>query len=127
MAEQHSLFVFDRQVMQFILNQPFGEALCIGRFLLLSFHEPILGGMLLSLILTATVCLLKYIFSLQGKWECFSLLPSILVIWYLVQKGSNLYYQQEPSVVFLWPVALLLCTGVIAILKRCFLKKRNQK
>ena len=59
MAEQHSLFVFDRQVMQFILNQPFGEALCIGRFLLLSFHEPILGGMLLSLILTATVGLLK--------------------------------------------------------------------
>ncbi|MCL3854341.1 DUF6057 family protein [Parabacteroides sp. GYB001] len=127
MAEQHSLFVFDRQVMQFILNQPFGEALCTGRFLLLSFHEPILGGMLLSLILTATVCLLKYIFSLQGKWECFSLLPSILVIWYLVQKGSNLYYQQEPSVVFLWPVALLLCTGVIAILKRCFLKKEKPK
>lgn len=120
MAEQHSLFVFDRQVMQFILDQPLGELLCFGRFLLLSFHAPWLGGFFMSVILTATVYLIKYIFSLQGKWEWLSLLPSIGVMGYLVHKGLNLYYQQEPSVVFLLPVFLLFLSGVIAILKRCF-------
>lgn len=123
MAEQYSLFTSDRQAMQFILSQPLGEAYYWGRFLLLSFHEPWLGGLLMSVILTGTVCMVKYIFALHGKWGWLSLLPSFLIVWCLVHKGLNLYYQQEPSVVFLWPLALLCGTGLIAVIKRCFFHK----
>lgn len=127
MAEQHSLFVFDRQVMQFILDQPLGGLLCFGRFMLLSFHVPWLGGLLLSAILTGATCLLKYIFGLRGKWEWLSLLPSTLIATYLVHKGLNLYYQQEPAVIFLYPVACLFCLGVIAALKRIFYSAKEKK
>lgn len=128
MAEQHSLFVFDRQVMRFMLDQPLGGLLCAGRFMLLSFHFPLLGGFLLSAILTGAVCLVKYIFALPSKWEWLSLLPSILIIILLVHKGLNLYYQQEPAVIFLYPSVLLLAAGVIAVLKRVFYrgKKKNR-
>lgn len=100
MAEQYSLFAFDQQIMEFILDQPGGKLYWFGRLLLLSYHEPWIGGFLMPVLLTGTVCLVRKSFALQGKWEWISLLPSILVLWYLIQKGQNLYYQQEPSVVF---------------------------
>lgn len=115
MAEQYSLFAFDQQIMDFLLNQPGGKVYWFGRFLLLSYHEPWIGGLLMSILLTGTVCLVRKSFSLQGKWEWISLLPSILVLGYLIQKGQNLYYQQEPSVVFLWPLAVFMLAALVAI------------
>lgn len=115
MAEQYSLFAFDQQIMEFILDQPGGKLYWFGRLLLLSYHEPWIGGFLMSVLLTGTVCLVRKSFALQGKWEWISLLPSILVLWYLIQKGQNLYYQQEPSVVFLWPLAVFILAALISI------------
>lgn len=115
MAEQYSLFAFDQQIMEFILDQPGGKLYWFGRLLLLSYHEPWIGGFLMSVLLTGTVCLVRKSFALQGKWEWISLLPSILVLWYLIQKGQNLYYQQEPSVVFLWPLAVFILATLVSI------------
>lgn len=115
MAEQYSLFAFDPQMMDFILNQPGGKIYWFGRLLLLSYHEPWAGGLFMSVLLTGTVCLVKKAFALRGKWEWIALLPSMAVIWYLIQKGENLYYQQEPSVVFLWPLAVFMLAAFVSI------------
>lgn len=115
MAEQYSLFAFDQQIMEFILDQPGGKLYWFGRLLLLSYHEPWIGGFLMSVLLTGTVCLVRKSFALQGKWEWISLLPSIMVLWYLIQKGQNLYYQQEPSVVFLWPLTVFILAALVSI------------
>ena len=40
MSEQYSLFAFDQQIMEFILDQPGGKLYWFGRLLLLSYHEP---------------------------------------------------------------------------------------
>ena len=55
MSQQTSYFAWDKTLMSFILSQDWGWLYAAGRFLLLGFHYPLLGGCLLALMLTPTI------------------------------------------------------------------------
>lgn len=106
MAEQHSLFVWDSQVMKFLLDQPLGWLFAIGRFCLLSFYYPLLGALLLSLCYAVGIRFLIPLF--PSRWEWIAAVPALEILFYQVSQGLNLYYQSEPGIIFVAPILLLL-------------------
>ncbi len=123
MAGQYSFFSFEEETMRFVREQPGGVFLCLGRFLLLTFHAPLLGGCVWAFLMTGIVCLTKYTFGLYGRREWLSLLPSGFVSIWMLHKGLNLYYQAEPAWVFLLPLGVLAGISLAACLRRAFAKR----
>ena len=60
-AEQNSYLAFDATIMQNVLDLKWAPYYIIGRFLLLSYHYPVFGSLLMASILTGISCLLKYL------------------------------------------------------------------
>ena len=68
-ASRMSFFAFDETLMRFLTDKPGGYLLALGRWMLLLFKYPWAGGLLLSLMLTATVALLDYALRLPARWR----------------------------------------------------------
>ena len=122
MAAQYSFFSFEEEAMHFVREQPGGWFYVVGRFLLCLFHEPWLGGFVWALLLAGSVCLFQYGANLRGKYEWLSVLPVCLVGLGFLHRGLNLYYQSEPSWVFLVPLALFAGMFLLALGRFFFLQ-----
>lgn len=116
-ASRMSFFAFDETLMRFLTDKPGGYLLALGRWMLLLFKYPWAGGLLLSLMLTATVALLDYALRLPARWRWTTQLLPAAVLAYLVGLGLNLFFKGEPGLTFLLP-ALALLIGVMAALVR---------
>lgn len=127
MSEQYSMFAFDKLLMEHTLNLPFGWLIVCGRLMLLTFHYPVLGGLILSLILTLIVWIINYLFNLKGIKSIFPIILPFAFLSYLISKGINLYYQQEPSITFIIPGIALLIVSILALLKRVISRKPIRK
>lgn len=55
------------------------------------------------------------VFYMAEQYSLFAFDQQIMVLWYLIQKGQNLYYQQEPSVVFLWLLVVFILAALVSI------------
>lgn len=117
LCEQSSFFAFDEGQMLFILQQPFGPFAVAGRFLLLLFHYPWLGGLVWAGMLTAITWFLIYLLALRGHWRCLALLPVAVFVGWMLSLGFNLFYQHEPSVVFSIPLPVFVVLGVLSLIK----------
>lgn len=125
-AAEANFVTSDATQMKFMLDQDFGWFYCPARYLLLTFSQAWLGGLVLSLLLTATVWLADYALRLPASWRGASaLLPGLLLAW-MLWRGTSLYYKNEPSVIFALPVLLLVFAAIAAALVRCIRRPKKQ-
>lgn len=125
-AEQDSFFSFDQDSMAYVLSQPWGYIYWGARFLLLSYKSAWAGGLLLSLIFTATAWLIDYCFKTPWRLRGLAFHLPIFVLAFFVYRGLNIFHKNEPGIIFLVPVALLFLSAFMALLVRIFSKKKEQ-
>ncbi|MDD7252060.1 MAG: DUF6057 family protein [Prevotellaceae bacterium] len=123
MAEQNTYFAFDRVAMYDVLSTPGGWLIMAGRFFLLSFHWPLLGGLVLSLLLTIIAWLIDYVFRLRGWWRALSVIPSYAFLAYIVSIQLNLYYELDPGILFYVPLIALAVMTVVTLIVRLVSKR----
>ena len=121
-AQQESYIAADGTVMDFLLSRPGGRLYWAARWLLASYKNVWIGGLLLSAILTGGACQAAHILRKVAKparpmsesavvGAAFILPAAILAA--MVAEGTNLYYKFEPSRIFIWPIFCLL--GLAAV------------
>lgn len=124
-AEQESFVCADAEAMKFVLDQPFGYLVWLGRYLLLVYKSKWTGGLVLAALLTATACQLDYIFRIPAAWRGVSfLVPFGLLAWF-ASKGTLLYHMAEPGWVILLPLLVFLCCFAVACCVRLFRKRSS--
>lgn len=117
-CEQNSFFAFDPILMKNISSMEWGSLMLFGRFLLISFHYPFIGGFIISLILVSFVLLFCYLCGNQKKLYFIPLLMVFAFVFFLLNSGYNLFYQRESSIVFIIPSVGLFIVFILALLKR---------
>lgn len=122
-AEQYDYLAFDKTIMQNILDMNTGILILIGRFLLLSFHYSLFGGFVMAVILTLAAWLLDYGFHLKGFARLFVFVFPILYLAWEVFQGFNLYYQNEPAYIFVYPFIALFLAFIMAVVVRLKTKR----
>lgn len=123
-AAEANFVTSDAMQMKYVLDQRFGWLYWPARYVLLTFSQAWLGGLVMSLLLTAAVALADYALRLPASWRGASaLLPGALLGW-MLWRGTSLYYKNEPSLIFVLPFVLLAVLALAAVLVR-FLKRRR--
>lgn len=116
-AEENFISTNETQ-MRFLTLQSWGWLYCIGRWMLLVFKSKLLGAILYSLVLTGVTVLADYICRLPRSLRGLgSIIPTAILFWVLY-RGTNLYYKFEPSLFILYAVIALLVLAVIALVLR---------
>ena len=112
-------FITDNSTqMEFLTSQAWGTIYCWGRWILCSMSNLYVGAALLSLILTLTAVLADKALCIPRAWRGVSaLVPAAIVLWF-IHRGLNIYYKEEPSLVFIVPIAALLVTATLALVGR---------
>lgn len=114
-AAEANFICSDNTQMYFLTSQAWGTIYCWGRWLLTTMSHLYLGAALLSLILTLTVVLADKAFGVSRRWRGLTaFIPSAVVFW-MIYKGLNLYYKDEPSLIFLVPALVLIVAAVLAL------------
>ncbi len=113
-AEQDSFFAFDASQMKHLTDQSGGYLYWVMRGLLLSFKSAWLGGFLLSLLLAASAWFVNKAFRTPASLCGLAFLLPMSVLAFFVYRGLNIWHKQEPSFVFLLPLALFVLTGLFA-------------
>lgn len=123
-AEQNSYLAFDATIMQNVLDLKWAPYYIIGRFLLLSYHYPVFGSLLMASILTGISCLLKYLLPKNNYIQVLAVLVPLAYVCFIAYRGFNLFYQREPGTIFAFPFSVLLVLSVVVILVRILSKHR---
>ncbi len=99
MAREYSFFSTDHVLVHGLWQQPFGSLWLLGRAFLVLFRWPLLGGLLVALLLTASTSLTAYCLRLRPHtpWRALQYLPAIAWMAWVSWQGLNLYYEKEPG------------------------------
>ncbi|MBR1682501.1 MAG: hypothetical protein IJ767_03555 [Bacteroidaceae bacterium] len=99
MAREYSFFAADETLMHGLWQQPFGTLWITGRALLTLYRWPWGGGLVVALLLTASVWLTDYCLRLRpgSWWRGLGYLPATAWMTWVAWKGLNLYFQGEPG------------------------------
>lgn len=104
----------DATQMKFLTDLSWGYAFWGARFLLLSYKSVWAGSIFLSLLLTLTAVLADRALRMPRAWRGVSaIVPGAIAGW-IIWRGTSIYYKNEPSLIFLVPVAALIVTGIAA-------------
>lgn len=114
----------DMTTMNFLTSQDWGWIFYIGRWMLLPFLSKWVGAAIMALVLTASTSLLDRALGLSARLGglC-SFVPALALAW-ILYRGTNIYHRNEPSLIILVPMAILLFSAIIA-LAAWMLRKRN--
>lgn len=124
-AQQESFVVCDAEMMRHLTQKEWGTLYYWGRWLLLPYKWAWLGALVLSAMLTLATYLADKALRVRRKWCGVSaLLPTMLLAW-MVWRGTSLYYKNEPSLIVLLPIGLLLTT-LVAWGVSCWLPERRE-
>lgn len=123
MIRENSFFAFDQLLMQYETCKPYGMLWTVGRGLLMLYRYPLLGGAVLSLILTSSCWLLGYAMRLSARWRWIQWLPLAIYTGIITYQGVNSYYEKETGMAFGIPVAIWTILVVWGIIIRSFSKK----
>jgi len=124
-AEQESFILADSESMKFLTDTPFGWLFVAGRWMLLVFKSKWVGGLVLSMLLTATACQVSYLLRLPERWRGAAFLVPLAELAWMVSQGTNLYYKSEPSRILLLPVLTLVVLLLLSLLCRIFRKAKQ--
>ncbi len=117
-AEQDSFVTFNAEQMRFLTDQSCGYLYWGARFLLLSFKSAWLGGLLLSLILTATAWAVNATLRTPKRLLGLGFIVPMALLAYFAYRGLNIWHKNEPGLIFLYPIGLLLTTTVLALVAK---------
>ncbi len=113
-AEQDSYVSTSSETMHFLLSQPLGAVYACSRWALLLFKSPWLGAFVLAGVYTLTARLLDYATCLPRRWEGLGFLAAGGQLAWMLYKGINLYYKNEPSLFLLIAAIVLVVSGILA-------------
>lgn len=123
MVRENSFFAFDKTLMTYEISKPYGILWCIGRALLTTFRYPWLGGLLLSLMLTASCWLFGYALRLKPVLRWIQYLPLGIFTSIFTYQGLSNYFEAESGHVMGIPFCILVILLVWAIIIRSFSRK----
>ena len=115
-AEQDMYISSAPESMAYLLTQPLGHLYYASRWVMLLCKWAALGGAFLALVMTLTAAAADYAFCLPRKLRGLGFLIPVAEIAWMVWRGVNLYYKNEPSMVVLVPLAALAVVLVLALL-----------
>lgn len=124
-SQQSSYFAWDATLMHFLLQQDFGWLYAAGRLLLTTFHYPVLGGLLLSVMLTLCAWLVQRIAGFRGWLRAIPPLLPFLFLFYFVFLDYSVNYHRETSLLMLFPLVALVVLSVLLAVKRVVFRKRK--
>ena len=102
MAREYSFVAPDSVLMHGLWQQSFGSLWIVGRILLTLYRWPLVGGLLVALLLTASTWLTAYCLRLrpESRWHLLACIPAVTWMSWVAWRGLNLYYQREPGIAF---------------------------
>ena len=102
MAREYSFVAPDSVLMHGLWQQSFGSLWIVGRILLTLYRWPLVGGLLVALLLTASTWLTAYCLRLrpESRWHLLACIPAVAWMSWVAWRGLNLYYQREPGIAF---------------------------
>lgn len=126
-TEQNSYITTSSESMYYLLSQPLGRLYRLFRWPLLLFKWAWLGGLVLAAVYTLTARLTDYALQLPRKWEGIGFLVPIAELIWIMVRGTNLYYQTEPSKFIIVATGSLLVTALLALITKWITLKRTPK
>ena len=96
-SQQHTYFAFDTLLLKEVTIFWYGWAIVIGRFILLAFHYPIIGGCVYAAVLTLIAYLINYIFKCRGYASLIGIAVPFAWLFFLISLRLNLFYRYETS------------------------------
>lgn len=125
-TEQESYISTSSDTMYYLLSQSMGRLYWLFRWALLVFKWPFVGGAVLALIYTLTARLADVGFGVKRRWEGLGFVVPVAQMGWMMGRGFNLYYKNEPSLFILIAVIVLAAVAVVALITT-FLKKHQNK
>ena len=128
-AEQDMYISSAPESMIYLLTQPLGHLFYASRWVMLLCKWAALGGAFLALVMTITAAAVDYAFCLPRKLRGLGFVVPIAEIAWMVWRGTNLYYKNEPSMVVLVPLtamAVALILALLVALARHFAKRTKK-
>lgn len=126
-AEQESYISTSPDTMHYLLSQPFGKVYWLSRWVLLLFKYPIVGGVLMAAIYTLTAWLADKAFCVKSQWKGIGFILPVAQIGWILYRGFNLYYKNEPSLFIVVAFAVLAVVALLALASWFINRKKEQK
>lgn len=126
-AEQNSYITTSTESMYYLLSQPMGHLYWLSRWALLLFKWSWLGGLALAAVYTLSARLTDYALQLPRKWEGIGFLVPVAELVWIMVRGTNVYYQTEPSQFIVVAIGVLLITALLALISKLVTLKRTPK
>ena len=124
---EENYFSFEALPMAYVLREPLGHVLWIGRFLMLPFHWQWVGGLYLAALLVISGWLADKALACKAQWRGIGfVLPALLLAW-ASWRGYNLFLRNEPSLLILWVWGLLIVSALAAGVKALLRKKTAEE
>lgn len=124
-AEQESYVSCSPDTMHYLLSRSWGWLFYAMRWPLLLFKWTALGAFFMAIIYTLTARLIDYSLCLPRCLEGFGFLGVVAQLCWVVGRGTNLYFQTEPSVFILLAIAILLFFALLAGIVCLFRRKQH--
>lgn len=122
-AEQSMYISTAPETMQYLLSQPHGQLFYASRWVMLLCKWAPLGAAFLALVMTLTARAFDYAFRIPRALRGIGFAVPVAEMAWMLSRGTNLYYKNEPSLIVLIPlVALAACAvlaALVALVKRC--------
>lgn len=122
-SREYSFWVADARMMDFILCQPYGGLRYLGRAMLQLYKYPLLGGLLLSLMLSACSWLVGYSMRLRPSWRAIQYLPALAYMAVVTFHGLDIFYEARTGLIFGLPFVALVVLSIWGIMIRSFSRK----
>lgn len=122
-SREYSFWVADTRMMDFILCQSYGGLRYIGRAMLQLYKYPWLGGLLLSLMLSAGSWLVGYSMRLRPSWRAIQYLPALAYMAVVTFHGLDIFYEARTGLIFGIPFVALVVLCIWGIMIRSFSRK----
>ncbi len=125
-AEQESYISTSADTMYYLTSQPFGSLYVLFRWVLVLFKWAALGGLLLAGVWTLTARLADSALRLPRRWEGVGFVLPLLQMGWIAWRGTNLYYNSEPSLFLVVAFAVLLVVALLALAAWAIGRKRTR-
>lgn len=123
-TEQHSYVSAAPDTLAYVTSQPLGWLWMAGRWVLLCCRWAALGGAALAAVFTLTAWLVDRALGLRGKWTGAGFIVPLLVFGWIAFRGVNIFYRNEPSLLVIVPVGVMLVAALLCAVS-CLVRKKT--
>ena len=123
-SREYSFWVPDMRIMDFLICQSYGGLRYMGRAMLQLYKYPWLGGLLLSLMLTAGSWLVGYCLRLRPSLRALQYLPALTYMAVVTWHGLDIFFEARTGFIFGIPLVALNMLCILAIIIRSYVHGR---